>query len=105
MNVNLRIDRRTPVIVQGITGRAGQLHSRLMMQYGTRIVGGVSPGGGCEKRRSGFSNCAEAVAKAGAQASVLLVGALQLLAAMRTRWPRASGISSRPPRACPCTMH
>ena len=31
-------------IVQGITGRAGQLHSRLMMQYGTRIVGGVSPG-------------------------------------------------------------
>ena len=42
--INPRISRDTRVIVQGITGRAGQLHSRLMMQYGTRIVGGVSPG-------------------------------------------------------------
>ena len=83
--INPRIDRSTPVIVQGITGRAGQLHSRLMRQYGTNIVGGVSPGG---KARTAygvpvFADCATAVAKTGARASVLLVGAMQLLEAIR----------------------
>src|SRR5215813_10719129 len=83
--INPRIDRTTPVIVQGITGRAGQLHSRLMMQYGTRIVGGVSPGAKVREVNGVpvVADCAEAVAGAGAQASVLLVGALQLLEAMR----------------------
>lgn len=85
MLVNPRIDRKTPVIVQGITGRAGQLHSRLMMQYGTRIVGGVSPDAKTREVNGVpvFANCDEAVANAGAQASVLLVGALQLLSAMQ----------------------
>ena len=82
--INPRIDRSTPVIVQGITGRAGQMHSRLMQQYGTNIVGGVSP-----KKESNsinklpvFSDCASAVKATGAQASVLLVGAFDLLRAM-----------------------
>jgi len=82
--INPRIDRSTPVIVQGITGRAGQLHSRLMQQYGTSIVGGVSP-----KKETNqinklpiFSDCASAVKATGAQASVLLVGAFDLLRAM-----------------------
>ena len=85
MIINPRIDRRTPVIVQGITGRAGQLHSRLMRQYGTNIVGGVSPGARVKEVNGVpvFSGCAEAVAATGARASVLLVGAMQLLAAMR----------------------
>ena len=83
--INPRIDRQTPVIVQGITGRAGQLHSRLMAQYGTRIVGGVSPGAKVRDVNGVpvFATCVEAVQKTGAQASVLLVGALQLLEAMR----------------------
>jgi len=81
--INPRIDRNTPVIVQGITGRAGQMHSRLMKQYGTNIVGGVSP----KKEHKinnlpVFSDCAAAVKATGAQASVLLVGAFDLLAAM-----------------------
>ena len=83
--INPRIDRSTPVIVQGITGRAGQLHSRLMMQYGTRIVGGVSPGAK-SKQVNGvpvFANCREAAEATGARASVLLVGAMQLLEAMQ----------------------
>src|SRR5258706_12999877 len=82
--LNPRIDRTTPVIIQGITGRAGQMHSRLMQQYGTNIVGGVSP-----KKESNdinkipvFSDCAAAVTATGAQASVLLVGAFDLLRAM-----------------------
>ena len=83
--INPRISRDTPVIVQGITGRAGQLHSRLMMQYGTRIVGGVSPGAKAREVNGVpvFADCRDAVAQAGAQASVLLVGAMQLLDAMR----------------------
>jgi succinyl-CoA synthetase alpha subunit len=83
--INPRIDRSTPVIVQGITGRAGQLHSRLMAQYGTRIVGGVSPGAKSREVNGVpvFADCAEAVRKTGARASVLLVGAMQLLDAMR----------------------
>ena len=85
MNINPRIDKTTPVIVQGITGRAGKMHSRLMMQYGTRIVGGVSPGAKVSEvnRAQVFANCADAVAKTGARASVLLVGAMQLLEAMQ----------------------
>ncbi len=85
MTLNPRIDRKTPVIVQGITGRAGQLHSRLMMQYGTRIVGGVSPGAKTREVNGVpvFADCGEAVAQTGAQASVLLVGAMQLLQAMQ----------------------
>lgn len=83
--INPRIDRDTPVIVQGITGRAGQLHSRLMMQYGTRVVGGVSPGAKMRDVNGVpvFASCADAVSAAGARASVLLVGAMQLLDAMR----------------------
>ena len=56
-----------------------------MMQYGTRIVGGVSPGARTREVNGVpvFADCAEAVARAGAQASVLLVGAMQLLDAMR----------------------
>jgi len=70
--------------VQGITGRAGQMHSRLMLQYGTRIVGGVSPGAKVSEVNGVpvFANCADAVAKTGAQASVLLVGAFDLPSAM-----------------------
>lgn len=83
--INPRVDRTTPVIVQGITGRAGQLHSRLMKQYGTNIVGGVSPGAKVNEVNGVpvFADCRQAAARTGAQASVLLVGALQLLDAMR----------------------
>jgi succinyl-CoA synthetase alpha subunit len=85
MKINARIDRSTPVIVQGITGRAGRLHSRLMKRYGTHIVGGVSPTAGTREVNGTpvFAACREAVEATGATASVLLVGAMQLLEAMR----------------------
>jgi succinyl-CoA synthetase alpha subunit len=82
--INPRIDRTTPVIVQGITGRAGRLHSRLMKEYGTNIVGGISPKTDT-KEVNGiplYPNCLAAVRATGATASVILVGAMQLLAAM-----------------------
>jgi len=84
MMVDPRIDRSTPVIVQGITGRAGQLHSGLMMQYGTRIVGGVSPGAMMREVNGVpvFANCRDAASETGATTSVLFVGAMQLLGAI-----------------------
>src|ERR1700704_4779586 len=85
MMVNPRVDRKTPVIVHGITGQAGQLHSRLMKEYGTNIVGGVSPTAVLREINGVpvFATSKEAVAATGAQASVLLVGAMQLLGAMQ----------------------
>ena len=85
MFLNPRVDRNTAVIVQGASGRAGRLHSRLMREYGTRIVGGVSRR--METRAIDgiplFPDCRTAVAATGAVASVALVGAMQLLEAMR----------------------
>lgn len=79
-----RISRRTPVIMQGITGRAGRSHCALMRAYGTNIVAGVSPkaGGTSVDGIPLFANCAAAVARTGASASVMFVGAEQLLAAI-----------------------
>ncbi|MFN9488163.1 MAG: succinate--CoA ligase subunit alpha [Betaproteobacteria bacterium] len=80
-----RIDRSTRVILQGISGRAGRLHSRLMKEYGTHLVGGVSPVRDVTEINGIplFPDCASAVKATGATVSVALVGAYDLLAAMR----------------------
>lgn len=44
--MSILVDRNTRVIVQGVTGKEGQFHTRQMLAYGTRIVGGVTPGKG-----------------------------------------------------------
>src|SRR5471030_2343717 len=82
--LNPRIDRATGVIVQGITGRAGRMHTRLMRDYGTRIVAGVSPKTDVRDVDGipVFASCREAVRATKAAASVLLVGAAQLLGAI-----------------------
>jgi succinyl-CoA synthetase alpha subunit len=82
--INPRITRSTPVVMQGITGRAGQSHFRLMRAYGTNIVAGVSPrsAGGNIDGVPLFGTCADAVAATGAKASIMFVGAEQLLGAM-----------------------
>ena len=80
-----RIDRNTKVLLQGISGRAGRLHSRLMREYGTNLVAGVSPARDV-KEINGlplFPDCASAVKATGATVSVALVGAYDLLEAMR----------------------
>ncbi|MGZ8153692.1 MAG: succinate--CoA ligase subunit alpha [Burkholderiales bacterium] len=83
--LNPRITRDTPVIVQGITGRAGRLHSRLMKEYGTRIVAGVSPRMGAPEIDGipVFADCRSAVEATGATTCVAFVGAYDLLAAMQ----------------------
>lgn len=83
--ISPRIDRDTKVILQGISGRAGRLHSRLMKEYGTHLVGGVSPAKDVREINGIplFPDCASAVKATGATVSVALVGAYDLLDAMR----------------------
>lgn len=76
--MSILIDSETRVIVQGITGREGQARTRLMLDYGTRVVGGVTPGkGGAEVLGLPvFDSCRDAVAAlGGVDVSVLFVPA------------------------------
>jgi succinyl-CoA synthetase alpha subunit len=69
------LDRNTPVIVQGITGRIGSFHTKEMKDYGTNVVGGVTPGkgGATEQGVPVFNTVKEAVEKTGATASIVFV--------------------------------
>ncbi len=77
------ITRETPVIVQGISGRAGRMHSRLMLEYGTNIVAGVAPRQEPVDGIPVYGTCRAAVAATGATTAVAFVGAAQLLGAIR----------------------
>ncbi len=66
----------TKIIVQGITGREGAFHTDTMLEYGTKIVGGVTPGKGGQKTDSGvsiFNSMYEAVDCTQASASIIFV--------------------------------
>ena len=69
------VNKETKVIVQGITGSQGLFHTKQMIEYGTNIVGGVTPGkGGIEVEGVPvFDTVSEAVEKTGANASVIYV--------------------------------
>ncbi len=73
--MSILLDRTTPVMVQGITGKIGTFHTREMLGYGTNIVCGVTPGkGGTDVHGVPvFDTVKEAVAKTGAEASVMFV--------------------------------
>ena len=75
--MSILIDRNTRLIVQGITGRDGAFHTQQMIAYGTKVVGGVTPGkGGTEIHGVPvFDSVAEAVAATKANASVIYVPA------------------------------
>ena len=82
--MSILIDKKTKVIVQGITGRDGSFHTGQMIEYGTKIVGGVTPGKGGQEANGVpvFNSVAEAVEKTGATASVMYVPAKFAKAAM-----------------------
>ncbi len=70
------IDNSTRLIVQGITGRDGSFHTRQMIEYGTQVVGGVTPGKGGQKfddKVPIFNTVAQAVKETGANTSVIYV--------------------------------
>jgi succinyl-CoA synthetase alpha subunit len=74
--VSIFIDRTTRLVVQGITGREGGFHSRQMLEYGTTLVAGVTPGKGGQKFESRvpiFNTVADAVRATNANCAVIYV--------------------------------
>lgn len=73
--MSIFLDRETPVIVQGITGKMARFHAKEMIEYGTNVVGGVVPGKGGETCEGVpvFNTVKEAVAETGAEASLVFV--------------------------------
>ena len=77
--MSILVGRETRLLVQGITGREGEFHSRAMLEFGTNIVAGVTPGKGGQSAVDGrvpvFDTVAEAVAQTGADAACIFVPA------------------------------
>jgi succinyl-CoA synthetase alpha subunit len=74
--VSVFVDQNTRLLVQGITGRDGSFHAKQMMEYGTKVVAGVTPGKGGQKFEGTvpiFNTVADAVKATGANTSVIYV--------------------------------
>ena len=69
------VDKKTRLLVQGLTGREGTFHAKACAEYGTHVVGGVTPGkgGGTHEGWPIFNSVQEAVDKTGANATVIFV--------------------------------
>ena len=83
--MGILIDENTKVLVQGITGRDGSFPAASMLDYGTKVVGGVTPGKGGQEVHGlpVFNTVAEAVESTGADCSVIFVPARFATAALR----------------------
>jgi len=74
--VSIFVDKNTRLLVQGITGRDGSFHAKQMIEYGTQVVAGVTPGKGGQKFEDKvpiFNTVAEAVKATGANTTVIYV--------------------------------
>ncbi len=73
--MSVLVNKNSKVIVQGFTGTEGTFHASQMIEYGTQVVGGVTPGkgGGTHLDRPIFNTVADAVAKVGANVSIIFV--------------------------------
>jgi succinyl-CoA synthetase alpha subunit len=75
--MSILVNKASRVLCQGFTGKQGSFHAQQCMEYGTQVVGGVTPGRGGERHldRPVFDTCREAVAATGADVSMIYVPA------------------------------
>jgi len=76
--MSILVHRDTRIICQGITGKAGAFHTQQCLEYGTKMVGGVTPGKGGTRSEHGlpiFDDCYDAVKETGADATMIFVPA------------------------------
>ncbi|MEO0191877.1 MAG: succinate--CoA ligase subunit alpha [candidate division WOR-3 bacterium] len=75
--MSILVDENTRVVIQGITGRDGSFHAKAMLDYGTKVVAGVTPGKGGQKVEGipVFNTVAEAIRETGANTSCIFVPA------------------------------
>ena len=75
--MSILVDEKTRLVVQGVTGRDGSFHAERMLEYGTKVVAGCTPGKGGTKVGSipVFNTVREAVEKEGANTSCIFVPA------------------------------
>ncbi len=73
--MSILVDKNTRLVVQGLTGKEGTFHTKQMVEYGTNVVGGVTPGKGgtTHENISVFNTVADSVREAGANVSVIYV--------------------------------
>src|SRR5450432_4517090 len=73
--MSVLVDEKTRLIVQGITGREGSFHAKACQEYGTKVVGGVTPGKGGTTHEGWpvFDTVEQAVAATSANATVIFV--------------------------------
>jgi succinyl-CoA synthetase alpha subunit len=101
--MGILIDRKTRVICQGMTGRAGSYHTASMIAYGTKVVGGVTPGKGGQTHLGlpVFNTVADAVEATDPEASIIFVppvnAADAIIAAIDARIPLVAALTERVP--------
>ena len=74
--MSILVNNDTKLVVQGITGKEGAFHTKLMVNYGTQISAGVTPGKGGQKDENNipiFNTVAEAITETGANSSIIFV--------------------------------
>src|SRR5689334_24200408 len=73
--MSILVDKNTELLVQGLTGKEGTFHAKACAEYGTKVVGGVTPGKGGTTHEGWpiFNTMQEAVDKTGANATVIFV--------------------------------
>ena len=74
--MSILVNKNSKILVQGFTGTEGTFHASQMIEYGTNVVGGVTPGkgGSTHLERPVFNTVADAVKKTGADVSIIFLG-------------------------------